>query len=75
MQPRFRALERRALAEQIAERILQLILDGELQPGQKLPPERELAALLGVSRASLREATKALAMRNIVEIRQGTAPT
>ena len=71
MQPRFRALERRALAEQIAERILQLIRDGELQPGQKLPPERELAALLWVSRASLREATKALAMRNIVEIRQG----
>ncbi|MGQ9457730.1 MAG: FadR/GntR family transcriptional regulator [Anaerolineae bacterium] len=71
MQPRFRSLERRALAEQIAERILQLILEGELQPGQKLPPERALAALLGVSRASLREATKALAMRNIVEIRQG----
>lgn len=71
MQPRFQSLERRALAEQIAERILDLILEGELQPGQKLPSERELAALLGVSRASLREATKALAMRNIVEIRQG----
>ncbi|MBC7223149.1 MAG: FadR family transcriptional regulator [Anaerolineae bacterium] len=71
MHSRFRALERRALADQIADRILQLILDGELQPGQKLPPERELAATLGVSRTSVREATKALAMRNIVEIRQG----
>jgi GntR family transcriptional repressor for pyruvate dehydrogenase complex len=48
-----------------------MIIRGELRPGQRLPPERELAALLGVSRPTVREAIRALAVLRIVETRQG----
>lgn len=65
------AIKRRSLSEEIADRLIQLILQGKLKPAQKLPPERELAEMLQVSRPSLREALRALAMRNIIEIRQG----
>lgn len=44
------------LADAIAEHIQQLILDGSLQPGERLLSERELSAKLDVSRPSLREA-------------------
>ncbi len=48
-----------------------LIRERELHPGDKLPPERELAATMQVSRPSLREALRALAIMNVIEIRQG----
>lgn len=47
------------------------LLDGELKPGDRLLPERELAAKLGVSRASLREVMRTLALLGVVEIRPG----
>jgi GntR family transcriptional repressor for pyruvate dehydrogenase complex len=63
--------ERSALAEQICARFLSLIEEGHLRPGDKLPPERELAATMRVSRPSLREALRALSVINVVEMRQG----
>jgi GntR family transcriptional repressor for pyruvate dehydrogenase complex len=63
--------KRSSIAEEISERILTLIKEKELHPGEKLPPERELAVMLGVSRPSLREALRALAIMNIIEMRQG----
>lgn len=48
------------------------IASGELQPGQKCPPEGELAAQLGVSRSSLREAIRALAALGVMEARHGS---
>jgi DNA-binding FadR family transcriptional regulator len=53
------------------EIIKRMILRGELVAGQKLPPERELATRLGVSRPSLREAIRALITLNILESRHG----
>ena len=47
------------------------LLSGEIKVGEKLLPERELAALLGVGRPVLREALRALAMIGAVEIRHG----
>src|SRR5688572_6230799 len=67
----FGTVERAALPEQIAERILQMIKDRQLRPGDKLPAERELAAMMNVGRPALREALRALAMMNVIEIRQG----
>jgi GntR family transcriptional regulator, transcriptional repressor for pyruvate dehydrogenase complex len=67
----FGTVERAALPEQIAERILKMITDRHLKPGDKLPAERELAATMNVGRPALREALRALAMMNIIEIRQG----
>jgi GntR family transcriptional repressor for pyruvate dehydrogenase complex len=67
----FSAVERNVLSEKIAAQILTLIKDRHLPPGAKLPAERELAAMLQVSRPSLREALRALAIIGAVEIRQG----
>jgi DNA-binding transcriptional MocR family regulator len=44
------------IAEEIILQVQQLIKDGQLQPGEQLPPEREFAEVLGVGRPSLREA-------------------
>jgi len=51
------------------ERIQKLLEEGQLNPGARLPPERELAQLLSVSRSSLREALKALALMGVLESR------
>ena len=56
----------------VADRIQQLIRDEGFESGMRLPPERELAARLGVSRASLREAMVALEIGGVVEVRGGS---
>jgi len=55
----------------IAEQILQMIRNGELNAGRKLPPERIIAEQLGVSRPSVREAISALQIVGILETRPG----
>lgn len=55
----------------LIERISAMIRTGELVPGNRLPPERKLAEMFGVSRNSLRQAFQALAERGIIESRQG----
>lgn len=60
-----------SLATRIAAQIEQLIADERLKPGDRLPPERELAVLLGVSRPSLREAIRSLAAQGRVSVRHG----
>ncbi len=67
----FGKVEKSVLSDQIAQRILQTIQEKRLNPGDKLPPERELAAMMNVSRPALREALRGLSMMNIIEIRQG----
>ena len=59
------------LSEQIANHIKQRIIDGELKPGEKLPPEKELIEYFNVSRPTLREAIKSLTAINILESKQG----
>jgi GntR family transcriptional regulator, transcriptional repressor for pyruvate dehydrogenase complex len=59
------------LYQQISERIQNLVLEGTLRPGDKLPPERELAEQFGVSRTAVREAVKALREKGLVEIQPG----
>jgi GntR family transcriptional repressor for pyruvate dehydrogenase complex len=51
--------------------IISLLSEGKLQPGDRLPTERELAALLGIGRPSVREALSALVLLGVVEQRQG----
>ncbi|MCL6609521.1 MAG: GntR family transcriptional regulator, partial [Geminicoccaceae bacterium] len=55
-------------SERIVSQIKSLILEGRLRPGDKLPPERELAELMNVSRTSVREAIKTLAAMGLVVI-------
>lgn len=57
--------------EDIVSRIFSLIQSGELQVGDKLPPERELAESLQVSRSSVREALRSLELLGHIEVRPG----
>jgi GntR family transcriptional regulator len=56
---------------QIEERVAEAVESGELQPGDRLPPERELAGGLGVSRATLRQALASLERRGILTRARG----
>jgi GntR family transcriptional repressor for pyruvate dehydrogenase complex len=64
--------EPRRLYHQVADQIRNVIDQGKFEPGTRLPPERELAVQLGVSRPSLREALLALEIEGRVEIRMGS---
>src|SRR5712671_7150459 len=57
--------------EQVADQIRKLIGSGALKTGDLLPPERELAAKLGVGRSSIRDAVRTLEVMGILEPRQG----
>ncbi|MBO9330490.1 transcriptional regulator [Achromobacter sp. HZ01] len=61
----------RQVADEVAERIERLILDGVLKAGQALPSERRLTEKLGVSRTALREGLKLLRAREIIHTSQG----
>jgi GntR family transcriptional repressor for pyruvate dehydrogenase complex len=67
----FSNIERTSTAERIIENLVNLIKKQSLKIGDKLPPERELCKMIGVSRPILREALKALQVMNIIGIRQG----
>src|SRR5687767_15779377 len=66
------AVESRRLYRQIADQITALIERGEYGAGARLPPERDLARQLGVSRPSVREALIALEVEGYVEVRVGS---
>jgi len=59
------------IPQQIAEHIINLISKGSLKPGDKLPSEKQLEEMFGVSRPSVREALSALSMGEIIEMRHG----
>jgi DNA-binding FadR family transcriptional regulator len=56
----------------VADRIQALIREDHIQPGERLPSERDLATKLSVSRASLREALLALELGGVIEVRGGS---
>ena len=68
----FKPVESRRLYQQIADQIRELIEQGGFEPGTRLPPERDLAQQLGVSRPSLREALIALDVEGRVEVRSNS---
>lgn len=67
----FKPVKTKKIYEEVIEQVKKLIIDGKLQPGDKLLSERELAETLGVSRASVREAFSAMEMMGIITIRPG----
>ncbi|CAM5343432.1 FadR/GntR family transcriptional regulator [Streptomyces xanthochromogenes] len=60
-----------AVTDEAIEKIKEMIVSGALRPGDRLPKESELAARLGLSRNSLREAVRALSLIRILDVRQG----
>jgi GntR family transcriptional repressor for pyruvate dehydrogenase complex len=64
-------LKGRGTVERIVANIITLIREGNLLEGDKLPAERQLCEMIGISRPILRQALKALQVMNIIDIRQG----
>ncbi|MGO9781204.1 MAG: FadR/GntR family transcriptional regulator [Streptosporangiaceae bacterium] len=60
-----------AVTDEAIEKIKAMITSGELRAGDRLPREADLAAQLGLSRSSLREAVRALSLVNILDVRRG----
>ncbi len=67
----FQKIKPKRISDEIFEQIRKLIVEGKLRPGDKLPPERELATQMGVSRPTLREAINKLEARGLLEQKQG----
>ena len=68
----FEPIHTRRAFEEICQRIREQLAAGALKPGDKLPPERELAQQLGVGRNALREALRSLEIAGIVRLQKGT---
>lgn len=75
MVEQFRRVARPRLYEVIVEQLCSYIADNQLSPGDRLPAERELAANLGVSRASLSQALVALEVQGVLAVRHGDGAT
>ena len=66
------AIVTRRLYQQVADRLRELVESGEYKVGDRLPPERELAEMLDVSRPTVREALIALEVEGRVRMRVGS---
>lgn len=67
----FKPIRPKKISEEIVEQIRALIAQGQLKPGERVPSERDLATMIGVSRPSVREAIMVLEAMGLVESRQG----
>ena len=68
--PKFKPIKQEKISTKIVEQIKALIKEGDLKPGDALPPERELVKVFNVSRASLREALNTLTGMGFLEMSQ-----
>jgi GntR family transcriptional repressor for pyruvate dehydrogenase complex len=66
-----RTEERHRIGPEVLNRILELVQTGNLRPGDRLPPERELIEIFGIGRPGLRESLRSLATLGVIEIRHG----
>ena len=64
-------IQRTTIPEVVADRILDRIASGEFQPGDSLPPQRQLAAEMGIGMSSLREGLRSLVAAGILEVKPG----
>jgi len=67
----YRTIKQNKLYEAIAKQIQDLIIADQLRPGDKFPPERELAKQLGVSRGVVREAIRVLEQKGLLKVKPG----
>jgi len=67
----FKSIKRQRVSDEIVDQVRNLISQGKLKPGDRLPPERELIKEFGVSRPSIREALNSLVAQGFLEVKQG----
>ena len=72
---RIRRVTKISISEEIAKQIMDLIASGDLEPGQRLPSERDLCEHFGASRSSLREALRGLSIVGVLNarVKEGTS--
>src|SRR5690606_13883909 len=68
---RFREIPRERVSDRVAAELLKLIADGRITPGERLPGERQLATMIGVSRVSIRAALQQLKEQGLVSAVEG----
>lgn len=68
---KFEPVKKDSIVIELTKRLMDYIFSGSIKPGDKLPAERVLSEALGVGRSAIREATKALTVLGILEVRQG----
>jgi GntR family transcriptional regulator, transcriptional repressor for pyruvate dehydrogenase complex len=73
--PAIRPISKTTISDEIVEQIMSLIERGDLQPGQRLPSERELCVQFGTGRSSLREALRCLSIVGVLHARVGEGTT
>jgi GntR family transcriptional repressor for pyruvate dehydrogenase complex len=73
--PKIRPVSRTTISDEIIKQIMGLIERGDLQPGQRLPSERELCVRFGIGRSSLREALRCLSIVGVLQARVGNGTT
>ncbi|MEO8737148.1 MAG: GntR family transcriptional regulator, partial [Edaphobacter sp.] len=71
IQSKIRPVTKISISEEIAQQIMDLISNGDLKPGQRLPSERELCKNFGAGRSSLREALRCLSIMGVLNARVG----
>lgn len=69
--PKFELGEPETVSTELAQRLLEHLLSGQVRPGDRLPSERQLAQTLGVGRAPVRDALKSLRLLGVIKVRQG----
>lgn len=67
----FETIENKGISQKVIEQIQDMVMNGELKCGDKLPPERELTQKFNIGRPALREALKALEIIGLIESRHG----
>jgi GntR family transcriptional regulator, transcriptional repressor for pyruvate dehydrogenase complex len=72
---KIRRVTKVSISEEVAKQIMDLIASGDLEPGQRLPPERDLCKHFGASRSSLREALRCLSIVGVLNarVKEGTS--
>jgi GntR family transcriptional regulator, transcriptional repressor for pyruvate dehydrogenase complex len=67
----YKLLKKTRLYEQVVEQIQKTIINGKLQPGDRLPSERDLAEMFHVGRTTIRESLRTLGIMGLIEVRTG----
>lgn len=67
----FEPIKKSSLVTELTKQLLDYVFSGNIQPGEKLPTERQLQEVLHVGRSSIREAIKVLNVLGILDVRQG----
>lgn len=68
----FKKIQQNRMYESIVNQVLEALLRGDLRPHDKLPSEKELATIFGVSRVTVREAIRSMEQFGVIEVRQGS---